>query len=442
MAYNDTAIFDLIKKETKRQKEGLELIPSENYASKEVLEALGSVFVDKYAEGYPGKRYYAGTYVVDEVERLCQDRAKKLFKVPHVNVQPYSGSPANLAVYMATCKPGDVIMGLNLPDGGHLTHGWTVSATAIFYKSYSYHVKADGYFDYDEILKLAKQHKPKLIWTGATAYPFKYDYAKFAEIADSVGAFLAADIAHVAGLIAAGVHPDPAPYAHIITTTTHKTLRGPRGGMIMVTEKGLKKDPDLADKIDKAVFPGLQGGPHENQVAAIAVALKEASSPEFKKYGRQIIKNSQALAKALIKKGIKLVAGGTENHLMLLDLVPIFGPGGGIFVQEALEIAHITTNKNTIPKDPSTPFYPSGLRIGSPAITSRGMKEAEMKKVADWIARVIEAVSNYKLPSTTKEDRQAYIVKFKDEIKNNKALLVIRKEINIFTKDFPVPGIN
>jgi len=436
----DKEIYDLVQQENKRQREGLELIPSENYTSEAVMQAMGSIFIDKYSEGYPGRRYYAGNQNADKVEILAQERAKKLFKVPHANVQPYSGSPANLAVYLATCDPGDDIMGLNLPDGGHLTHGWMVSATAIFYKSHSYHVKADGYVDYDEIWKLAKQYKPKLIWTGATAYPFKYEYDKFAEIADSVGAFMVADIAHVAGLIAAGVHPSPVPYAHIVTTTTHKTLRGPRGGIIMVTDKGLQKDPALADKIDKAVFPGLQGGPHDHQTAAIAVALKEASTPEFKIYGKQIIKNAKALAQGLMKNGIKLVSGGTENHLMLLDLVPTLGPGGGIFVQESLELAHITTNKNTIPKDPSSPFYPSGLRIGPPALTSRGMKEPEMKKVADWVARVVDEVKKYRLPAG-KEERQSYIANFRQEIKENKELAKISREIKKFTKDFPAPGV-
>ncbi len=436
----DPEIYNLIQKEKQRQKEGLELIPSENYTSAAVMECMGSILTNKYSEGYAKKRYYGGNEFIDGIEILAIERAKKLFGVPHANVQPYSGSPANLAVYMATCQPGDNIMGLALPEGGHLTHGWKVSATAIFYKSTQYHVREDGRIDMDELWKLAKEHKPKLIWAGATAYPYIYEYDKFAEVADSVGAFLAADIAHVAGLIAAGAHPSPVPYAHIITTTTHKTLRGPRGAMIMVTQKGLDKDPELGDKVDKAVFPGLQGGPHDHQTGAIAIALKEAATPEFKIYGHQIVKNAKALAKSLKANGIKLVANGTENHLLLLDLVPVFGPGGGIFVSEALDVAAMTANKNTIPKDPSSPFYPSGVRMGSPALTTRGFKEKEMEKVGEWVARVIKNISHYKLPAA-KEERAAYINKFKKEIKDNPELKKIRAEIKELTVNFPVPGI-
>ena len=295
----DLEIEGLIIKEKIRQQSGLEMIPSENYTSPAVLEAMGSILTNKYSEGYPNKRYYAGNEYIDQIEDIARDRAKRLFGVPHVNVQPYSGSPANLAVYLATCDPGDTIMGLNLLDGGHLTHGWKVSATAIFYKSVPYHVKEDGRIDIDEVWKLAREHKPKLIWAGATAYTYQYEFDKFAEIADEVGAYFAADIAHVIGLIVAGVHTNPVEHAHIITTTTHKTLRGPRGGMIMVTDKGLEKDPDLATKIDKAVFPGLQGGPHDHTTAAIAVALGEAAKPEFKEYGQQIVANAKALAASL-----------------------------------------------------------------------------------------------------------------------------------------------
>ena len=288
---SDPEIDKLIKLEDKRQKEGLEMIPSENYVSPAVLEAMGSILTNKYSEGYPKKRYYGGNENIDEVELLAIERAKKLFKVPFANVQPYSGSPANLAVYLATCAPGDTIMGLNLSDGGHLTHGWKVSAAGIFYKSIPYHVKKNGRVDFDEVWKLAKQYKPKLIWTGATAYVYQYEFDKFAKIADAIGAYLVADIAHTAGLVIAGAHTNPVPYVHIITTTTHKNLRGPRGDMIMVTKKGLKKDPELGDKINRAVFPGLQGGPHDHTTAAIAVALKQASTPKFKKYGKQIVKN-------------------------------------------------------------------------------------------------------------------------------------------------------
>jgi len=436
---NDKKIYEIIECEKIRQRDGLELIPSENYTSAEVLEALGSILTNKYAEGYPGKRYYGGNEFIDQVESLTIERAKRVFGVAHANVQPYSGSPANLAVYLATCNPGDTVMGLNLPDGGHLTHGWMASATAVYYHSVPYHVKEDGHVDIDEIWKLAKKHKPKLIWTGATAYPFKYEYEKFAEIADSVGAYLAADIAHVAGLIAAGVHPDPVPYSHIITSTTHKTLRGPRGGIILTTKKGLEKDPELAAKIDKAIFPGLQGGPHEHQIAAIGTALKEAGTPEFKKYGAQIVKNAKALADELMRRGIKLVGNGTENHLLLMDLVPTMGSGGGIFAQEAMETAGMTANKNTIPKEPASPFFPSGIRLGTPALTTRGMKENEMKMVGKWIAEAIHEIKDYRLPD--KELRPAYIQKAKEEIQKNKKLKAIKREIKELTKNFPVPGI-
>lgn len=436
----DPEIYDIVKKEEARQKEGLELIPSENYTSAAVMEAMGSILTNKYSEGYAKKRYYGGNEFIDNIELIAIDRAKKLFGVASANVQPYSGSPANLAVYMAACQPGDVVLGLNLPDGGHLTHGWKVSATGIFYKTYGYHVKEDGRVDFDEVWALAKEHKPKLIWCGATAYVYEIEYEKFAEIADSVGAYLAADIAHVSGLIAAGAHKSPTPYAHIISTTTHKTLRGPRGGIIMATEKGLKKDPDLADKLDKAVFPGLQGGPHDHQTAAIAIALKEAAKEEFKTYGHQIVKNAKALAASLKKNGIKLVGDGTENHLLLLDLVPVFGPGGGAFGSEVLEAAGMTANKNTIPRDPSSPFYPSGVRLGTPALTTRGMKESEMEKIGQWIARAIMEVKSYKLPAA-KEERAAYISKFKSDLKNNSALKNIHEEIKSLCKNFPVPGI-
>lgn len=437
--HHDKEIFDLIKKESVRQKEGLELIPSENYTSAAVMEAMGSILTNKYSEGYAKKRYYGGNEFIDHVELMAIERVKDLFGVAAANVQPYSGSPANLAVYMATCQPGDAVLGLNLPDGGHLTHGWKVSATGLFYKTYGYHVKADGRVDFDEVRALAKEHKPKLIWCGATAYVYEIEYEKFAEIADECGAFLVADIAHVSGLIAAGAHKSPVDFVHIVTSTTHKTLRGPRGGIIMTTKKGLAKDAELADRIDKAVFPGLQGGPHDHQTAAIAIALKEAMKPEFKDYGHQIVKNAKALAESLKKNGIKLVGDGTENHLLLLDLVPVFGPGGGVFGSEVLEVCGMTVNKNTIPKDPGTPFYPSGVRLGTPAITTRGMKESEMEKIGEWIAKAIMEVKDYKLPE--KEERVAYISKFKKEIAANENLKKIHQEVKNLCKGFPVPGI-
>ncbi len=437
----DAELGKLIQEEATRQKEGLELIPSENYTSAAVMEAMGSILTNKYSEGYAGKRYYNGNEFIDEIETLAIERAKSLFGVEHANVQPYSGSPANLAVYLATCSPGDTIMGLNLPDGGHLTHGWKVSATAIFYNSVPYHVKEDGRIDMDEVRALAREHKPKLIWAGATAYPFLYDYAAFAEIAEEVGAYFAADIAHVAGLIAAGAHPSPVPHAHIVTTTTHKTLRGPRGGIIMTTARGLGKDPDLTTKLDKAVFPGLQGGPHDHQTAAIAIALKEADTDEFKAYGHQVVTNAKALAVSLKKNGLTLVSDGTENHLILIDLASILGPGGGVFGADAMEAAGMTANKNTVPKDPASPFYPSGIRIGTPALTTRGFKETEMEKVGEWIARAVKAVADRRLPSESKE-RAAYLREFAASLKDNSELALIRSEIRDFTKGFPIPGIS
>ncbi|MDZ4341129.1 MAG: serine hydroxymethyltransferase [Candidatus Binatia bacterium] len=437
----DSEVYNIIENEKRRQKEGLEMIPSENYTSPEVMEAMGSILTNKYSEGYAGKRYYGGNEFIDQIESLAIKRAKKIFGVPHANVQPYSGSPANFAVYMATCKPGDTIMGLALPEGGHLTHGWKVSATAIFYNSIQYHVREDGRIDMDEVSRLAKEHKPKLIWAGATAYPYLYEYDKFAEVADSVGAYLACDIAHVAGLIVAGAHPSPVPHSHIVTTTTHKTLRGPRGGIIMVTEKGMQKDAELAERVNKAVFPGLQGGPHDHQTAAIAVAFNEADTEEFKAYGRQIVKNAKSLAESLKKNGLKLVSGGTENHLLLIDLVPTFGPGGGVFGSEVLEAVGITVNKNTIPKDPSSPFFPSGVRVGTPALTTRGMKEKEMGQIGEWIAKAILEVRNYQLPEN-KEERAAYLNKFKKEISRNESLNKIRAEVKALASKFPVPGID
>ncbi len=407
----DPEIFNLYQKEKERQETTLEMIPSENHTSPEVREILGSLLTDKYAEGYPGKRYYAGLEYYDKIEDLCRERAKKLFDVPYANVQPYSGSPANLAVYFAVLDVGDTIMGMHLAHGGHLTHGWKVNFSARYYNSVQYTVDKNSHLlDYKEMERLAQENKPKLIWVGATAYPRIFNWKRLAEIADSAGAYLAADISHIAGLVVGGSHPSPVPYVHIVTTTTHKTLRGPRGGMIMVTDKGLKKDPDLSSKIDKAVFPGLQGGPHENSIAAIAVCLKEASDPSFKDYTGQIVRNSQALASELVKKGFDLITGGTDNHLILIDL-----RSKNILGKEAqlrLEKAGITTNKNAIPFDPNPPFKPSGLRIGTPAITTRGMKEGEMKKIASWIDQVIS---------------------------DENSISKVREEVRNLCKDFPLP---
>ncbi len=467
----DTKIYNLIKKEEKRQKEGIELIPSENYASANVRKVLSSVFVNKYSEGYPGKRYYGGNEVVDEMERLAQERVKKLFGVPFANVQPYSGSPANLAVYLATCQPGDVIMGQALTAGGHLTHGHKVSATGIFYKSVQYSLKniavggrfrrapdsaqlkraltgrknmtestaiANDLFDYDEILRLAKEYRPRLIWVGATAYPLKFNYEKFAKIADEVGAYLAADIAHVAGLIAGGAHPSPVPHVHIVTTTTHKTLRGPRGALIMVTKKGLIKDPELAEKINKAVFPGLQGGPHDNQTAAIAMALYEAAQPSFKHYAQQIVKNAKALAKVLTEGELYLVGGGSENHLILVDLSSTHGPGAGVFAQKALDFVGLTLNKNTVPGEPFSPFYPSGIRLGTPAATTRGMKEKEMKFIGETILKVLNLIKCYHLPPN-KDTRREYIKTFEKKMKMNEQIKKLRNEVKKLAVKFPIP---
>ncbi|HEV8353517.1 MAG TPA: serine hydroxymethyltransferase [bacterium] len=436
----DPEVFTILQQERRRQREGVELIPSENYVSRAVLDAMGTIFTNKYSEGYPGRRYYGGNEFVDDVERLAQRRAMALFGVPHANVQPYSGSPANLAVYLATCNPGDPIMGQNLPDGGHLTHGWKVSATGIYYRSAPYHVTADGYIDLDEVRALAREHKPKLIWCGATAYVRELPFQRLAEVADDVGAFFAADIAHVAGLVVAGVHTSPVPYAHIVTTTTHKTLRGPRGAMILVTQKGLDKDPELAEKIDRAIFPGLQGGPHDHTTSAIAVALGEAMQPSFKEYGRQVVANAKALAEGLTARGMKLVTGGTDNHMVLLDLTP-GGPGRGVFLQDALDRVGITVNKNTIPGEPVSAFYPSGVRLGSPAATTRGMKEAEMDRLAGWIADVETQIRDFQLPDD-RAQRTAALKKFRSAITENTVLAKMRDDVKEFCLQYPVPGID
>ncbi len=432
----DSRIFGLVQKETQRQENGLEMIPSENHSSRAVREALGSVFTDKYSEGYPKKRYYGGNEFVDEAELLAIKRAEKLFGIEHANVQPYSGSPANHAVYFGVCEPGDVVMGQSLTAGGHLTHGWKVNFSGKYYRSVQYEVTADGYIDFENVRKLAQEHRPKLIWCGATAYPRELDFGKFGKIADEVGAYLAADISHIAGLVAGGVHPSPVEHVHIVTTTTHKTLRGPRGAIIMVTKKGLAKDPELPSKIDKAVFPGLQGGPHDHQTAAIAVALHEASQPEFSKYAQQIVKNSRALAQSLIANGMKLVTGGSDNHLILIDLTQ-FGKGKGLYAQEALDAVGITTNKNTIPKEPNSPFYPSGLRLGTPAVTSRGMKDAEMKKIGGIIAAAIKLACTHDFPED-KESREKAIKEAKEKISSDNGLAKLRKETLALCRKFPL----
>ncbi len=437
LSQTDPKVYKLIKKEEKRQKEVLEMIPSENYTSKAVMEALGTILVDKYSEGYPKKRYYQGNQVVDEVEILAEERAKKLFGVSYVNVQPYSGSPANSAVFLALLKPlRDKIMGLSLSFGGHLTHGSQVSFSGKYFKTVPYILGKDGYLDYGEIEKLALKEKPRLIICGFTAYSRIIDFKRFSQIASKAGAYLLADISHIGGLVAAGVHPSPVKYADIIMTTTHKTLRGPRGAILMVTQKGLKKDPDLPQKLDKAVFPGLQGGPHDNQTAAIAVALGEALRPSFKTYAGQIVKNAKKLSDELKKYGFNIVSGGTDNHLLLIDLSN--KNVNGAIVAFALEVSGIVVNKNSVPNDKMPPFYPSGIRLGTPAITTRGLKEKEMVQVAKWISQAINEVINYQLPQS-KEERKEFWIKFKREIVKNEKLNLISREVKELTSKFPLP---
>ncbi|RJR31413.1 serine hydroxymethyltransferase [Candidatus Parcubacteria bacterium] len=398
----DPKAYEAVKLELKRIREGIELIPSENFVSVAVLEAMGTVFTNKYSEGYPQKRYYGGNQVVDIVEQMAIDRAKELFGAEHVNVQPYSGSPANMAVFFALLNPGDKYMGLDLSAGGHLTHGSPVNFSGRLFNCVPYNVeKETQLLDMDKVRELALKEKPKMILSGLTAYPRKLDFEAFQKIADEVGAYHFSDISHIAGLCAAGIHQNPVPYCDVVTTTTHKTLRGPRGAMIMSKIKdkyhdkyhqGSKKN--LAELIDFNVFPGIQGGPHDHINLAKAVAFGEALKPEFKNYAEQIVKNAKALSLELIEQGINLVSGGTDNHLMVIDLSKINLTGKGKEIQHALELAEIYVNKNTIPYEPATPFNPSGIRLGTPAITSRGMKEEDMKIIARGIAKVIKDYEN------------------------------------------------
>jgi glycine hydroxymethyltransferase len=386
LEHYDPQIYELVRQEKARQSGCIRLIPSENYVSRAVMEASGSCLTNKYSEGYPGKRYYEGQQVTDLIERMAQKRAKKLFKADHANVQPYSGSVANWAAYLALIKPGDTIMGLSLPHGGHLTHGWKVSVTSKIFNSVRYTVSPDtGRFDYNQIEELAKKHKPKIIISGATAYPREIDFEIFGQIAKNVGAYHVSDIAHIAGLVVAGIHKSPVPYADIVSTTTHKTLRGPRGGMLLCKKQH-------ADNVDKAVFPGLQGGPHMHTLMAIAVALAEADTPEFVAYAKQIVKNAKALAERLLEHGFNLSSGGTDNHLILVDLRN--KKVAGKKLAKALDRARIVTNYNTTPADPAHPANPTGLRIGTPAITTRGMKEDQARFIADLINRVVENIDN------------------------------------------------
>jgi glycine hydroxymethyltransferase len=405
----DPEIYRLIKQEETYQIESVRLIPSENYVSKAVLEATGSVLANKYSEGYAGRRYYEGQRYIDQIETLVSNRAKSLFGVEHANVQPYSGSPANLAVYFALLKPGDGLMGLGLPHGGHLTHGWTVSISGNIWRPIHYSVDRESHrIDYDAVRQLARAERPKMIVAGATAYPRQFDFKIFSEIAREVGAYLLADISHIAGLIVAGVHPDPVPYADVVMTTTHKTLRGPRGAMILCRK-------ELAPQIDKAVFPGLQGGPHNHTTAAIGVALKEAAAPEFKDYGRQIIRNAKVLAEELLSRGFQLVSGGTDNHLIVVDLTNKKAIGKK--AAQALDHAGIICNYNTVPFDPRKPFSPSGIRLGTPAVTSRGMKEPEMRQIGAWLDTVVA------------------------NIDDEGAIARIAGEVREFSSQFPAPGL-
>ena len=382
----DPEIANAIKDEMNRQNSHIELIASENWVSKAVMAAMGSPLTNKYAEGYPGKRYYGGCQCVDVVD-LARERAKKLFGCEYVNVQPHSGAQANTAVMFAMLEPGDKIMGMNLDHGGHLTHGSPVNLSGKYFDVAHYGVDENGFIDYDEVLRIAKEHKPKLIVAGASAYARTIDFKRFREIADEVGAYLMVDIAHIAGLVATGLHPSPIPYAHVTTTTTHKTLRGPRGGMIMCSEEMNKKF-----NFNKAVFPGIQGGPLMHVIAAKAVCFEEALKPEYKEYMEQVVKNAQALSEGLMKRGIKIVSGGTDNHLMLIDLSETEISGKEL--EKRLDDAHITANKNTIPNDPRSPFVTSGVRLGTPAVTTRGMLEEDMDKIAEIIALVVESEDN------------------------------------------------
>ena len=383
----DSEIADAIQAEMERQNSHLELIASENWVSKAVMAAMGSPLTNKYAEGYPGKRYYGGCQCVDVVEDLARERAKKLFGCDYANVQPHSGAQANLAVFFAMLEPGDKVMGMNLDHGGHLTHGSPVNISGKYFNVVSYGVNDEGVIDYDKVREIAVKEKPKMIIAGASAYARIIDFKKFREIADEVGAYLMVDMAHIAGLVAAGLHPSPIPYADVTTTTTHKTLRGPRGGLILCNQ-------EAADKFNfnKAVFPGIQGGPLEHVIAGKAVCFKEAREPEFSEYQKQIIKNAQALSKGLMDRGVKIVSGGTDNHLMLIDLRGEDVTGKEL--EKRLDAAHITCNKNTVPNDPRSPFVTSGVRLGTPAVTTRGLKEDDMDMIAECIALVLQSEDN------------------------------------------------
>lgn len=434
----DPEIYKLVKKEEHRQKKYLQMIPSENIASKAVLETLGSVFTNKYSEGYPKKRYYQGNDFVDQLESLVGERVKKLFGVPYANVQPYSGSPANSAVYFAVLEQHDTLMGLTLTSGGHLTHGHPkVTFSGKYFTSVQYGLTANGLIDFDNLQNLAETHKPRLIVSGTTSYPRALDFKKFGEIADKVGAYHLADISHIAGLVVTGQHQSPVDYADIIMFTTHKTLRGPRGAAILVTAKGLAKDPLLPAKIDKAIIPGMQGGPHNNVIAAMGVAFKEAEKPEFKTYCEQVVINSKTLAEELTTYGFDLVSGGTDNHLILIDLTA--KKLDGWCAAWALEYAGIICNRNVIPSDDVTQnyYYTSGLRMGTPTITSRGMKENEMRTVASLIHQVVDHAASLLSKRTTEADMSKdERANFKILLKRDKTLRAIKAQVVALTARF------
>lgn len=435
----DNDIARLIAQEAQRQREGLEMIPSENMVSLAVREATGSILENKYAEGYPGARYYTGNEFVDQIETICRERAKQLFGVPFVNVQPLSGAPANLEIFAALMEPGDVALSQELGDGGHLSMGQRASFTSKYYKTEYYHLNADGEVNFDELRELARALKPKIIWSGGTGYTKVFKWETYAEIADEVGAYFVADISHIGGLVAGGAHPSPAPYAHVIMTTTHKTIRGPRGAMIMVTQKGLDKNPDLPKKIDFAVFPGHQGGPHMNKIAGIAVALKEAMAPEFKTYTQQVVKNAGALADRLKQHGFTLVGNGSENHMVWMDLRNKGIAGWEVHV--GLEMAYIFGNKQTIPSEPHSPFFPSGYRLGTPTLTTRGMKEADMLQVADFINEGVEIIRAYYLSDIASADKTVASEarkQFRAKLADSQELQALKAKVIAFASKFPV----
>jgi glycine hydroxymethyltransferase len=430
-------IFQLIKEEEQRQIEMIGLIPSENHMSPEVARVLASCLSSKYAEGYPGRRYYEGNQIIDQIENLAVERLKSLFQVPYANVQPYSGSPANAAIQFALLQPGETLMGLELGSGGHLTHGHPkVTFSGKYFNSIQYGLNAKARIDFDQLLALARAHRPRLIMAGTTSYPFILDFARFREVADELGAWLVADISHITALVIAGEHPSPIPYADVVMSTTHKTFRGPRGAMILVTERGLARDAQLSGAIDKAIIPGLQGGPHNATIAGIAIAARQAAQPDFRAYARQIRANADALAGTLMDEGLKLVGDGTENHLMVVDLTPL-SEGLGAQVAFALDVAGIYANRNAIPDEPCSPFYPSGLRLGTPLVTTRGMQEAEMTQIGRWIARVVDRVKDAVLPAQ-KSARASFIKAFKEKAMTDPELLAIRQEVKVMASQFPL----